>query len=98
MHPAQTIRRELEQLTDLPNIGKAMARDLNLLGIYKPADLAGQDPYALYERLCALTARRHDPCVLDVFLAITDFMNGADARPWWHYTAERKRKLENKKS
>lgn len=97
MHPAQNLRRELKQLSGLPNIGKAMAADLNLLGIYKPADLIGLDPYALYERLCSLTACRQDPCVLDIFLAITDFMNGADARPWWHYTAERKRKLENKK-
>ncbi len=97
MHSAQSLRRELEQLSDLPNIGKAIAADLNLLGIYKPADLIGQDPYALYERLCGLTACRQDPCVLDIFLAITDFMSGADAQPWWHYTAGRKRKLENKK-
>lgn len=68
MHPAQNLRRELEQLSDLPNIGKARAADLNLLGIYKPADLIGRDPYALYERLCSLTACRQDPCLLDVLL------------------------------
>jgi hypothetical protein len=28
--------------------------------------------------------------VLDTFLAATDFMRGAPARPWWTYTAARK--------
>jgi hypothetical protein len=31
--------------------------------------------------------------VLDVFLSAVRFMEGAPARPWWHYTAERKRAL-----
>jgi hypothetical protein len=29
--------------------------------------------------------------VLDTFLAATDFMRGAPPRPWWDYTAQRKR-------
>ena len=33
---------------------------------------------------------RHDPCVLDVFMSITRFMDGDPPRPWWDYTAERK--------
>jgi hypothetical protein len=28
--------------------------------------------------------------VLDTFIAAADFMRGADARPWWAYTAARK--------
>jgi hypothetical protein len=28
--------------------------------------------------------------VLDTFMAATAFMGGAEARPWWDYTAERK--------
>lgn len=44
----------------------------------------------LYQSLCALTGRRHDPCVLDTFMAATDFMRGAAPKPWWAYTAERK--------
>jgi hypothetical protein len=30
--------------------------------------------------------------VLDTLLAVTDFMRGAPPAPWWHYTAERKRR------
>ena len=33
---------------------------------------------------------RQDPCVLDTFMAATDFMRGAQPTPWWHYTAQRK--------
>ena len=45
---------------------------------------------ALYRRLCEATGQRQDPCVLDTFMAATDFMRGAPAAPWWKYTAERK--------
>lgn len=93
MHPDKVDRARLRQLTDLPNIGPAGAADLLRLGIRTPEDLLGRDPYALYETLCALDNRRHDPCVIDVFIAITRFMEGDAARPWWAYTAERKRHL-----
>ena len=79
--------RRLEQL---PNIGPAMAADLRLLGITDPRQLAAQDAYVLYQSLCAKTGQRHDPCVLDTFMAATDFMRGAPPRPWWHYTRQRK--------
>ena len=83
--PAECLR--LEQL---PNVGPALAADLRSIGIERPADLLGQDAFALYRRLCAQTGQRHDPCVLDTFMAVTDFMRGAAAAPWWKYTAERK--------
>ena len=91
MHPDKVIREKLVKLTDLPNIGKASAADLVLLGITKPSDLLGQDPYTMYDRLCDITNQRHDPCVIDVFISITRFINGDEPKPWWHYTAERKR-------
>jgi hypothetical protein len=52
--------------------------------------LAGRDAFELYRALERVSGRRHDPCVLDTFLAATDFMRGAPARPWWAYTAARK--------
>jgi hypothetical protein len=82
---------ECERLEQLPNIGQALAADLRLLGIQHPRDLAGQDALALFRRLCAATGARQDPCVLDTFLAACDFMRGAEPRPWWAYTAQRKR-------
>ena len=91
MHPAKVNRNHLTRLEDLPNVGQAMARDLRLLGIKRPADLVGQDPFAMYDRLSMITGSRHDPCVLDLFMSITCFMAGGAAKPWWAFTAERKR-------
>lgn len=90
-------RKTLSHLEELPNIGKAMARDLRLVGIHHPKDLIGKDPYQLYDELCRVTGNKHDPCVIDVFLSVVDFMNGANAKPWWDYTGERKEHMNRKK-
>ena len=81
---------ECEQLEQLPNIGPSIAADLRLLGVRHPQQLANEDALRLYQALCKLTGKRQDPCVLDTFLAATDFMRGASPRPWWAYTAQRK--------
>ncbi|MFN8668683.1 MAG: helix-hairpin-helix domain-containing protein [Gemmatimonadaceae bacterium] len=90
MNPAKVNRKSLHAFTDLPNVGKAFAEDLRLLGFTAPAQLKGQDPMLLYDRLCELTRTRQDPCVLDTLMSITRFMDGGRARPWWDYTDERK--------
>ncbi len=81
---------DCKALEQLPNIGPSLAADLRLLGIQHPRELAGRDAFVLYQSLCAISGKRQDPCVLDTFMAATDFMRGAAARPWWAYTAERK--------
>jgi len=91
-------REKIIVLTDIPNIGPATARDFRLLGIEEPEQLRGHDPFQLYDRLCNLTGKRHDPCVIDVFISAVRFVEGAPAKPWWEYTAERKAILSNKNS
>ena len=86
---------ELEQL---PNVGPAVARDLRRLKINRPADLVGRDPYVMYDDLCRVTGKRHDPCMLDTFIAVVRFMGGAPVKPWWAYTAERKRRMNSTSS
>lgn len=81
------------QLEDIPNIGRKIAGNLRQLGLEQPRALQGQDPYAMYDRLCALTGTRQDPCLLDTFIAAVRFMDGGPALPWWAFTAERKREL-----
>ena len=89
-------REALERLTDIPNIGKAMERDLLLLGIQHPADLIGKDPYQLFEQLCEVTRARHDPCVLDTFISAVRYMEGGPPIRWWEFTGERKKRLGHK--
>lgn len=92
MNPARVVRENVRRFTDLPNIGPAAARDFELLGYREPAQLAGADPLALYRSLCATTGARHDPCVLDVFMSVTQFLDGGAAEPWWNFTEQRKRR------
>lgn len=88
--PKATHAAECAALEQLPNIGPALAADLRLIGIPHPADLRGKDAFVLYQKLSAATGQRQDPCVLDTFMAAVDFMRGAPAAPWWHYTPQRK--------
>jgi hypothetical protein len=81
---------ECEVLEQLPNVGPSLAADLRLIGIQHPKELAHRDAFVLYQTLCAKTGQRQDPCVLDTFMAVTDFMRGAAPAPWWNYTAQRK--------
>ncbi|MFN7734411.1 MAG: helix-hairpin-helix domain-containing protein [Pirellula sp.] len=93
MHPAKVQRDRVKVLTDLPNVGRATEKDLLLLGYSTPAAIRGECPYALHQRLCEVTGVRHDPCVIDVFMSITRFLDGEEPKPWWDYTPERKAAL-----
>lgn len=90
MNPAKVVRDRVRTLTDLPNVGPAVASDLRRLGIATPDQLRGRDAFALYDQLCSIAGERQDPCVIDVFISITRYMDGDEARPWWHYTPQRK--------
>jgi DNA transformation protein len=89
MAKAQTAA-QARVLTDIPNIGVSIAQDLRGLGVCTPQDVAAMDPLALYEALRTPMDQRHDPCVLDTFLAAKDFMNGGPRQPWWNFTAQRR--------
>lgn len=89
-HPKARTAAECRTLEQLPNVGPALAADLRLIGIRSPQELAHRDAFVLYQSLCAKTGQRQDPCVLDTFLAVTDFMRGAAPAPWWAYTPQRK--------
>jgi hypothetical protein len=77
-------------LTQMPNVGPAVARKLERLGVARQEDLRGRDGEQLFEALCAQDARRHDPCLLDTFVAAVAYVNEGDERPWWEFSRERK--------
>lgn len=81
----------LQRLEDIPNVGPSLAANLRRVGIDQPRDLKGREPIELYHALCEVSGARQDPCVLDVFISAVRYVEGARARPWWRYTAERKR-------
>lgn len=81
------------RLEDIPNIGPSVADDLRAIDIFEPRQLVGKDPYELYRRMAEVTGDTHDPCLCDTFIAAVRFMEGGPPRPWWYYTAERKKRL-----
>lgn len=66
-----------------------------MLGIHTVSELARQEPRALYERLCAVTGHRHDPCCEDVFSAAVaqarDPDLPAEQADWWWWSRRRNR-------
>lgn len=90
-------RETASKLEALPNIGKAISSDLRLIGIHEPKNLIGENPFALYDRLCIKKGKHIDHCVIDVFMSIVDFMEGGEAQSWWKYTEQRKQILKKHK-
>jgi Pathogenicity locus len=90
MNPSKVAREKLHHFSDLPNIGPASAKDFVLLGYKHPLELKGAEPLKLYYTLCWLTNIYQDPCVLDVFISVVDFLDGNPPQAWWHFTAYRK--------
>ncbi|HTH17256.1 MAG TPA: helix-hairpin-helix domain-containing protein [Magnetospirillum sp.] len=84
-----------DELRRLANIGPAMRRDLELLGVNTVAQLANCEADDLYLRLNVLTGHRQDPCVWDVFAAAIHQARTGEATPWWQWTPQRKRRQES---
>lgn len=93
--PGRSIEALPQRFEDLPNVGPRVASDLRLLGLTHTRDLQGRDPLQMYRELERLTESRQDPCMLDVFIALTRLAGGDPPHPWWHYTAERKSRYGN---
>ena len=89
-------RNTVDKLDAIPNIGKSIAKDLELIGISHPKQLVGQSPFELYDKLCEKTGKRADHCIIDVFMSAVDFMEGGEPKPWWKFTGKRKLILNQK--
>ena len=86
-------RTDIKSLQEIPNVGKAIEKDFNIVGVNSPKQLIGKDPYKMYNELCNATNQKHDPCVIDVFISAVRYMEGGPPKKWWEFTEERKNKL-----
>ena len=89
MNDTTVLKKELQKI---PNVGPAIAQDLVLLGVKEVSQLAGMDPDDMYDRLCQISGSRQDPCVWDTFAAVVDYAKRGEPKPWWSFTAERKKR------
>lgn len=90
MSPTQrtaTASSTRSDLTDLMNVGRAVAGYFQRAGITQISELAGRDPVEIYEDMCEADGERLDPCLLDTVMSAVDQADGKPARPWWSYTA-----------
>jgi nucleotidyltransferase/DNA polymerase involved in DNA repair len=90
--PTLKTKAAVGELSELRNIGKAMLRDFELLGISSVKQLAKCDANRLYERIQNLTNTRHDPCVWDTYAAAIHQAKTGEALPWWDFTRVRKQR------
>ena len=89
-----TTMADPRRLTDLRGVGASIAADLQQLGIFTVEQLASSDGRDLYDRLCALTGVRQDPCVEDTFVCAVaqarDSELPVEQRNWWFWSRLRK--------
>jgi len=89
-------RKTVSRLEELPNIGKAISKELRLIGVYRPQELIGKSAFQLYNLLCDKKGQRIDHCVIDVFMSVIHYMEGGESHPWWSFTEKRKQILNEK--
>jgi len=78
-----------DDLETIPGVGPNMAQDLRDLGIFKVADLVGQDPELMFKQLRLIHATPLDRCVLYVFRCAVYFATEDNPEPellkWWNW-------------
>lgn len=92
------MKTDSRRLKDLSGIGRAALGDFEVLGVRSVSQLAICNGDELYERLCRLTGRRHDVCVLDVLRcavaqACDPGLPDEQCRWWWWSRQRRAGKL-----
>lgn len=87
--------RELKALAEfqsIPSIGLEFAKDLVFMNIFSIEELKEADGAGLTDHYEQKKGFAVDPCVEDQFRLIVHYAQTGDAsRPWWGFTAERKR-------
>jgi hypothetical protein len=82
-------KTSLQELRTIPGVGTRIAENMWRLGIRRVADLKGQKPEDLYEKLAATEGHRQDPCVLYVFRCATYYASHRRHDPeklkWWNW-------------
>ena len=91
--PETTQQDSLRDFQRIPGIGPSMADDLWRLGYRSVAELQGEEPEAMYQRLCELSGGHMDRCVLYVFRCAVYFASNEARDPellkWWNWSDQR---------
>jgi hypothetical protein len=78
-----------DELRRIPGVGVSIAQDFRNLGIERIDDLRGQDPQALYDRLCEFQGTHVDRCMLYVMRCAvyyaSEFPHDPELLKWWSW-------------
>ena len=79
----------LQELEQIPGVGKTIAKDMQNIGIHSIDDLKGRQAEQLYDRLCEFKASPVDRCMLYVFRCAIYYASNNDHDPellkWQNY-------------
>ena len=79
----------LNDLEQIPGVGKAIAQDMQHIGIRSASQLKGQDPKKLYQRLCDFNASLVDRCMLYALRCAVYYASNTEHDPnllkWWNW-------------
>ena len=71
----------LQQLQQIPGVGKTIARDMHNIGIHSIDALKGRQAQQLYAKLCQFKAFPVDRCMLYVFRCAIYYASNTDHDP-----------------
>ncbi len=87
-------KQALKNLQKIPGVGTSIAADLYSIGIRKIDDLKGNDPEALYARICRRQGCIVDRCLLYVMRCAVYYATETDFDPellkWWNWKDSKK--------
>lgn len=79
----------LEELEQIPGVGKKIAEDMRNIGIRCIDDLKGQRAEELYQRLCDFKASPVDRCMLYVLRCAVYYASNSEHElrllKWWNW-------------
>lgn len=79
----------LQELRQIPGVGKAIAMDILSIGITGISMLKGKNPEQLYEKLCVTQGARVDRCMLYVLRCAVYYASEKNHDPallkWWNW-------------
>jgi hypothetical protein len=80
--------KKIGALTEIPGVGKSIAKDLHNIGILTVSDLKGKNPETLFALSNDFAGRVQDRCLLYVFRGAVYYANGGrdpDKLKWWNW-------------
>jgi hypothetical protein len=79
----------LKEFQTIPSVGPRVAEDLWNLGYRSIAELKGENPETMYQKLCTQAGMHVDRCMLYTFRCIVYFASAKKHDPkllkWWNW-------------